>query len=1289
MTEQQHTLKILQQNVRKSRSTMIEIFAEPKTLEFDIIAFQEPWRRSDCNTTYHPAKDHYELLYSNDPRTRVCMYISKNIALASWNVTHHSFDLSTLSLKTLDARRIQIHNVYNPSTSAPDASSALATLEVALNQNENEEHIVLGDFNLHHPVWGGVNITRTERASESLLEIIETHQMEQVLTPGTVTYSDKNAESTIDLVFLTPLLRDSLIICQTGEFKYGSDHYPIITRVNLRTSQQPVEDKRQFRKTDRKRLLERFSEEIQTLPESQLKTKEEIDEQVRLVITAIQRSIEFSTPLVRICKRSVPGFDCECKEAQMRARRLHKVFQRDGTEENWHRYVEARSFKKSVIKKAKRREYRESREKACQNPGTMWKAGRAARHSGPPSQACIPALKSSKGFENDPKKKIDLLQETFFPAPLEANLDDIQEFSYPQPFETEDITMQEVKRAVMGPLPYKAPGPSGIPNCILQLLVEPLYPVLHQIFNACFKLGYCPTAFKESTTIVMKKPESDDPKEPRDYSEPKAYRPIALLETIGKALETILAKRIAYLAESHGLLPKTHMGGRKCTSTEHAVHFLIEKILAAWNKGNVASALFLDVSGAFDNVSHKRLLHNLKKRRIDPRIIAWIESFLDNRTTIIKTNEHTSGKFRISIGIPQGSPLSPILYLFYNADLMEISNKYKEINSSGFIDDVMLVTAADNTAKTNELLGKAHEECLVWARKHGSKFAPKKYQLVHFTRKRNEDHSRHLTLGQYIIEAKPHGRFLGVRFDTKLNWREHINQVKEKVTKSIAGLSKLAGSTWGGNLRTVRQMYEAVVLPQMMYCCSAWYIPQDEPGHKKWILTDLETMQARAARVITGAFRATSRPALDVETYLLPIKQRLEKLTCEAMLRITTTSTLETIIEGRSKRKKRAKTPLEVITRRFELRTNQSIQTLEKIIPYVTSPWWIPPISHIARTKAEGREQHDKATSMRDQQQLVVYTDGSGINGKIGASAVAPSIGVIRKTFLGPTALYTVYSGELQGIAMALSITLDRSVSGIKHATIFTDNQGAIRSSCDPNRQSGQLILRYIVNSIDALRAQGIQVTLQWVPAHMGVEGNELADIAAKQATGWRVVRKRNQRLKEIDTQWTASTPLGFPILRAAINAHTIEYLRRQWAEEWGREKRGRELHRIMPTPTKKVLHLHKGMKKWTSALVIQMRTQKIGLRKFLFSRRVPGYEDPTCDCGRGTQGVLHLLMECPLYHRQRKELWREERRRGGWTRFDLGIILNHSKYARKAALFIKDTGLIGQFSGLTMSLDS
>lgn len=82
-----------------------------------------------------------------------------------------------------------------------------------------------------------------------------------------------------------------------------------------------------------------------------------------------------------------------------------------------------------------------------------------------------------------------------------------------------------------------------------------------------------------------------------------------------KALEAILATRLTYLADTHGLLPSRHTGGRKLTSTDYAIHLLLQSIHKAWAKKKVASLLLLDVSGAFDNVSRPRLLHNLRKRR--------------------------------------------------------------------------------------------------------------------------------------------------------------------------------------------------------------------------------------------------------------------------------------------------------------------------------------------------------------------------------------------------------------------------------------------------------------------------------------------------------------------------------------------------------------------------------------------------------------------------------------------------------------------------------------------------
>ena len=84
--------------------------------------------------------------------------------------------------------------------------------------------------------------------------------------------------------------------------------------------------------------------------------------------------------------------------------------------------------------------------------------------------------------------------------------------------------------------------------------------------------------------------------------------------------------------------------------------------------------LSLDAAEAFDNVSHIRLLHNLRKRRIPLLIIEWVKDFLTNRRIKIKLLEFISEWIRTSTDIPQGSPLSPILYLFYNTDLLEICN---------------------------------------------------------------------------------------------------------------------------------------------------------------------------------------------------------------------------------------------------------------------------------------------------------------------------------------------------------------------------------------------------------------------------------------------------------------------------------------------------------------------------------------------------------------------------------------------------------------------------------------
>ena len=112
-----------------------------------------------------------------------------------------------------------------------------------------------------------------------------------------------------------------------------------------------------------------------------------------------------------------------------------------------------------------------------------------------------------------------------------------------------------------------------------------------------------------------------------------------------------------------------------------------------WRKGNVVGALLVDVKNAFPSVSHPRLLHNLQDRQIPEPLVALTESFLTNRRTNIHCSDYTSDPLEATVSIPQGSPISAILYLFYNAPLLEISSDTTTITSYGWADDIIYPAA--------------------------------------------------------------------------------------------------------------------------------------------------------------------------------------------------------------------------------------------------------------------------------------------------------------------------------------------------------------------------------------------------------------------------------------------------------------------------------------------------------------------------------------------------------------------------------------------------------------------
>lgn len=215
-------------------------------------------------------------------------------------------------------------------------------------------------------------------------------------------------------------------------------------------------------------------------------------------------------------------------------------------------------------------------------------------------------------YNTDCLSKIYLHYEKFFLSPPAADLSDTVNYKYPTPIIACPITTLEEKQAIIRFTPFKAPQPTLIPNVVLQNLEPFLLPLLQYVFNRSLELGYYAKLFWDLITIAIQNPQKDN------YTLVKAYHPIALLDIIGNTFESIFARRISVITEIYHLLPDTHFGRKRNTLIEYAIHFLIKKIYTAWNRGEKTSALMLNITRVFDNVSQPRLIHNLRKRQLKP-----------------------------------------------------------------------------------------------------------------------------------------------------------------------------------------------------------------------------------------------------------------------------------------------------------------------------------------------------------------------------------------------------------------------------------------------------------------------------------------------------------------------------------------------------------------------------------------------------------------------------------------------------------------------------------------------
>ncbi|KAK4068333.1 hypothetical protein Purlil1_13820 [Purpureocillium lilacinum] len=289
--------------------------------------------------------------------------------------------------------------------------------------------------------------------------------------------------------------------------------------------------------------------------------------------------------------------------------------------------------------------------------------------------------------------------------------------------------------------------------------------------------------------------------------------------------------------------------------------------------------------------------------------------------------------------------------------------------------------------------------------------------------------------------------------------------------------------------------------------------------------------------------------------------------------------------------------------------------TQEQICPFVAPPWWQGPQTYIEETAEEARKKH-LGLLRQERAALHICTDGSGINGQIGAAAVCPTIQQTRSSYIGTEDVSTVYAGELQVIPLALDIAQqDRADEFRRNKVImYTDNQAAIRSSAKPKGISGAYLLKKIVSQDDTARTQLANRDTMGSGPHRSARQRRRGQGSQR---SHRMARERSTGAASRDARGALLPPF-----------HTGNMDAQRSPQGLGGEVGGggdrQDLIRLHPKPTKKVLRLHDGLNKRQSVLLVQLRTEKIGLKDLPLQPRSAEHGRQLPMPGRTPNGVAH-----------------------------------------------------------------
>jgi hypothetical protein len=819
--------------------------------KFNVIAVSETWL--DNEKGHNVEMEGYELFTSNRTNKKgggVALYVDTALRctmLKSMTINIDDIlESLTIEITVEKSKNIIISCVYRTPGSCLDTFTCKSEAMFA-NLNHNKVHIICGDFNIDllnpHGNNNTIDFINT-MYSNSLFPLIT--------KPSRIT---KDTATLIDNIFINTIASQVTAGLLINDI---SDHLPVfaIFKNLLEVENIKKNHTHQLTRCRSPEAIAALRMDLSTQTWNQVYATEDPNQAYEAFLSTILKLYDKHCPIRKTATRKkyrhdkpwiTKGIENACKKKNL----LYRLFLKQRTKDAENRYKTYKNKLIRIIRFNKKEYYHRLLEQQRSNIQGTWKILNSIIKKGT-GKKDYPMYFTKENIIMDKSKEIANEFNNFF-VKVGSNLaTEILEqrdkegldvnniIRNPNSIFIGNVNENEILDIVNKFKNKKSTDFANLDMMLVKNIVDCIVTPFTYICNQSFLTGIFPNTMKTAKVIPIFKS--------GDSHQFTNYRPISLLSQFSKILEKLFVERLDNFIEKHHLLSDHQYGFRCNMSTSMAVMELVEGISTAIDNREYTVGVFIDLKKAFDTIDHGILLEKMERYGVRGIAHNWLKSYLDDRDQYVHMYNVDSDLQKVTHGVPQGSVLGPKLFIMYINDLCDVSKLLKCVL---FADDTSLYCSGKDI---EQLLDKVENELTIlkkWFDINKLSLNLKKTKFIIFGNKKINEQAK-LKINDVEIERVNENTFLGTIIDNKLNWKPQINNIKSKISKTIAILYKIKNIL---NQNSLYILYCSLILPYITYCVEVW------GNAYKTNINQIFLLQKKAIRIINHAnYCATTNP---------------------------------------------------------------------------------------------------------------------------------------------------------------------------------------------------------------------------------------------------------------------------------------------------------------------------------------------------------------------------------------------------------------------------------------------